>query len=66
MRAEDSLLSVPSSLPRLEQVQMGDVKIVPCIRLLTALEDILGSLGPAVNQVLARALALERARRELV
>ena len=56
-RAEDSLLSMPS-LPRLEQVQMGDVKIVPCIRLLTALEDILGSLGPAVNQVLAPALAL--------
>ena len=62
VRAEDSLLSVPSSLPRLEQVQMGDVKIVPCIRLLTALEDILGSLGPAVNQVLARALALEQGK----
>ena len=62
LRGEDSLLSMPSSLPRLEQVQMGDVKIVPCIRLLTALEDILGSLGPAVNQVLARALALEQGK----
>ena len=61
LRGEDSLLSMPS-LPRLEQVQMGDVKIVPCIRLLTALEDILGSLGPAVNQVLARALALEQGK----
>ena len=62
LRGEDSLLSMPSSLPRLDQVQMGDVKIVPCIRLLTALEDILGSLGPAVNQVLARALALEQGK----
>ena len=56
------MLSMPSSLPRLDQVQMGDVKIVPCIRLLTALEAILGSLGPAVNQVLARALALEQGK----
>ena len=24
---------------------------MPCLRLLTALEDILGSLGPTVNQV---------------
>ena len=25
--------------------------MVPCLRLLTALEDVLGSLGPTVNQV---------------
>ena len=36
--------------------------LVPCVRLLTALEDTLGSLGPPVNQVLARALSLEQGR----
>lgn len=36
--------------------------LVPCLRLLTALEDTLGSLGPPVNQILARALSLEQGR----
>ena len=42
--------------------EVGEVRVVPCLRLLTALEDVLGSLGPAVNQVLGRSLALEQGR----
>lgn len=34
--------------------------ILPCLRMLTALEDILGSLGPQVNQLIAKALNLEQ------
>ena len=34
--------------------------ILPCLRILTALEDILGSLGPQVNQLIAKALNLEQ------
>ena len=37
-------------------------ELVPCLRLLTALEDTLGSLGPLVNQAVARALSLEQRR----
>ena len=37
-------------------------ELVPCLRLLTALEETLGSLGPLVNQVLARALSMDQSR----
>lgn len=40
----------------------GPVQVVPFLRLLTALEDILGSLGPNVNAILGRALSLEQNR----
>jgi hypothetical protein len=41
---------------------VGAVDLVSVVRLLTALEDSLGSLGPQVNQILARALTLEQNR----
>ena len=34
-----------------QSLSKGAVRVVPCLGLLTALEDILGSLGPTVNQV---------------
>lgn len=40
----------------------GPVQILPTLRLLTALEDILGSLGPQVNNIIGRALNLEQLR----
>ena len=40
----------------------GAVDLVSVVRYLTALEDSLGSLGPQVNQILARALSLEQNR----
>ena len=33
-----------------------------CLRLLTALEDLLGSLGPQINALMSRSLALEKSR----
>jgi len=38
------------------------VQVVHCLRLLSAMEDSLGSLGPSVNQILGRALSLENSR----
>ena len=40
----------------------GPVQILPALRILTALEDILGSLGPQINAVMSKALALDNAR----
>jgi len=40
----------------------ADIDLVPVVRLLTALEDSLGSLGPQINQILARALSIEQNR----
>ena len=34
--------------------------ILPSLRLLSALEDILGSLGPQINVIMGRALNLEQ------
>ena len=50
-----------SSTPARPAVCSGE-DLVPCLRLLTALEDTIGSLGPAVNQLVARALSLEQRR----
>ena len=38
----------------------GEIEVISVLRILTALEDSLGSLGPYVNKILARSLALEQ------
>lgn len=38
----------------------GEIEVISVLRILTALEDSLGSLGPHVNKILARSLALEQ------
>merc|ERR1719228_5214 len=62
LRMEENKLTRGREFHLLDDPQMGAIKVIPCLRLLTALEDSLGSLGPQVNQVLARALSLEQSR----
>ena len=38
------------------------VHVVQCLRVLSALEDSLGSLGPSVNRILGKALSIEQSR----
>eukprot|EP00094_Tigriopus_californicus_P012109 TCALIF_11701-PB protein Name:"Similar to CG7065 Uncharacterized protein CG7065 (Drosophila melanogaster)" AED:0.08 eAED:0.08 QI:4647/1/0.93/1/0.71/0.66/15/0/864 len=52
----------PKSYEEFEDAYDGPVMLVPCLRQLTALEDILGSLGPQVNVIMAKALALDQTR----
>ena len=42
------------------EAEAGPVQVVHCLRLLSALEDSLGSLGPVVNQILGKALSIEQ------
>ena len=49
----------PSKLEKVE-AEAGPVQVVHCLRLLSALEDSLGSLGPVVNQILGKALSIEQ------
>ncbi|XP_012267486.2 uncharacterized protein CG7065-like isoform X2 [Athalia rosae] len=51
----------PSPVPK-EEVLSEDLEIVGLLRLLTALEGQLGSLGPKVVSLLSRALAAEKAK----
>lgn len=46
----------------LEEEETEPVTVVSVLRLLTALEDLLGSLGPKVIDLLAKALALEKVK----
>eukprot|EP00092_Neocalanus_flemingeri_P001633 GFUD01001743.1.p1 GENE.GFUD01001743.1~~GFUD01001743.1.p1 ORF type:complete len:1274 (+),score=352.69 GFUD01001743.1:59-3880(+) len=62
VRLEETKLSRGHEFHSLDDPQMGAVKVLPCLRLLSALEDSLGSLGPQINQVLAKALSLEQSR----
>jgi len=62
LRMEENKLTRGREFHLLDDPQMGAIKVIPCLRLLTALEDSLGSLGPQINQVLARALSLEQSR----
>ena len=39
-----------------------EVDVTSVLRILSALEDSLGSLGPAVNKILAKSLSLEQSR----
>lgn len=50
----------PPRSNELEDSFDGPVLVLPSLRQLTALEDILGSLGPQVNSVMGRALNLEQ------
>lgn len=49
-----------SRLPPEEEDDDGEVNVVDVLRILTALEERLGSLGPKVIDLLAQALALEK------
>ncbi|KAK4873886.1 hypothetical protein RN001_013246 [Aquatica leii] len=52
-----------SSNPHVETIESdGDVNIVAILRLLTALEEKLGSLGPTVIQLFAQALKMEKTK----
>merc|ERR1719347_869104 len=62
VRMEENRLTRGREFHLLDDPQIGVVKVIPCLRLLTALEDSLGSLGPQINQVLAKALSLEQSR----
>jgi len=62
LRMEENKLTRGREFHLLDDPQMGVIKVIPCLRLLTALEDSLGSLGPQINQVLAKALSLEQSR----
>jgi len=61
-RFEETKLSRGHEFHLLDDPQMGAIKVIPCLRLLSALEDSLGSLGPQINHVLAKALSLEQSR----
>merc|ERR1719318_704289 len=61
-RMEENKLTRGREFHLLDDPQMGAIRVIPCLRLLSALEDSLGSLGPQINQVLARALSLEQSR----
>lgn len=50
----------PDMRPIEEEDDNGDVNVVDVLRILTALEERLGSLGPKVIDLLAQALALEK------
>nr|CAI5854494.1 unnamed protein product [Callosobruchus analis] len=50
----------PMMLPPEEEEDDGEINVVDVLRILTALEDKLGSLGPKVIDLLAQALALEK------
>merc|ERR1719309_705807 len=39
---------------------IGDVQVIPCLRLLSALETDLGSMGPEVNKMMGKALNFEQ------
>ncbi len=39
-----------------------EVDVTNVLRILSALEDSMGSLGPAVNKILAKSLSLEQSR----
>eukprot|EP00095_Tigriopus_kingsejongensis_P011972 snap_masked-scaffold906_size82779-processed-gene-0.4 protein:Tk11972 transcript:snap_masked-scaffold906_size82779-processed-gene-0.4-mRNA-1 annotation:"conserved hypothetical protein" len=52
----------PISQADFEDANDGPVMAIPCLRQLTALEDTLGSLGPQINAILGKALALEQTR----
>lgn len=48
------------TLPPEEEDDNGEVNVVDVLRILTALEERLGSLGPKIIDLLAQALALEK------
>lgn len=50
------------SSPKYEEEDTAPLTVVSVLRLLTALEELLGSLGPKVNDLLAKALALEKVK----
>lgn len=50
------------SPPKYEEEDTAPLTVVSVLRLLTALEELLGSLGPKVNDLLAKALALEKVK----
>lgn len=52
--------SPPRSNEHLEDAFDGPVNVLPTLRQLTALEDILGSLGPQITSIMGRALNLEQ------
>ena len=52
-----------SKLGKLAEAETSDsVHVVQCLRVLSALEDSLGSLGPSVNRILGKALSIENSR----
>ncbi|EFA08005.2 uncharacterized protein CG7065 homolog isoform X1 [Tribolium castaneum] len=56
----EPVLTPPPVAPVLEEEDDGEINIVAVLRLLTALEEKLGSLGPKVIDLLAQALAMEK------
>ena len=53
----------PQRSNELEDTFDGPVLVLPSLRQLTALEDILGSLGPQINSIMGRALNLEQVKK---
>ena len=47
---------------RRDSREAEEVEVTSVLRVLSALEDSLGSLGPAVNKILGRSLSLEQSR----
>ncbi|XP_068914350.1 uncharacterized protein CG7065-like isoform X2 [Tenebrio molitor] len=56
----EPVLSPPTAAPTVEEEDDGEINVVAVLRLLTALEEKLGSLGPKVIDLLAQALAMEK------
>ena len=56
----EPVLSPPPAAAPVEEDDDGEINVVAVLRLLTALEEKLGSLGPKIIDLLAQALAMEK------
>lgn len=56
------ILNVGSNFPHLAKDEINDPSLLQVLRMLVALEDSLGSLGPSITTLLSRTLSAERCR----